>query len=149
LIELRNAIRSRRELAAIDIVRAVQTQEIRRSVATIMAMPDDLAAEVVRSDPKLLDAALAVDSACEMWGSIIYEGIADLHTVDRMCGGVVRGCWQRLRLWFADDRLRNRSPNEGEWFEWLYNMLEADPAPGKLEGAHVSYRGRTRGHGSS
>ena len=42
------------------------------------------------------------------------------------------------------ERIEMRSPNVGEWWQWLAEMLEADPDPGKAAGAHVSYRGKVR-----
>ena len=144
LAELRRGARDRRDHAAVDIVRTVQTQEVRRAVERILSLPDDVDPAVVRGDPELLDAALAVDSACEMWGSIVFEGVVDLHLLDRMVGGWVRGTWQRLRPWIESERLQNRSPNMGEWWQWLFERLEEDPAPGKAVGAHVAFRGMTR-----
>jgi hypothetical protein len=144
LIELRQALRARADVAAVDIVRSVQTQEIRRAVARVLALPNDVDPEVIRSDPTLVADALAIDSACEMWGSLVYEGIADLHMLDRMVGGWVRGTWVRLRAWVNAERVDNRSPNVAEWWEWLYDMLVASPDPGKARGAHVSYKGKLR-----
>ena len=92
----------------------------------------------------LLDAALAVDSACEMWGSLVFEGVVDHHMLDRMVGGWVRGTWTRLRRWVEAERAESRNPNVGEWWQWLYERLEADPDPGKARAAYVAYRGRGR-----
>lgn len=39
----------------------------------------------------------------------------------------------------------NRNPNVGEWWQWLYELLEADPDPSKERGAYVEYRRRSRG----
>ena len=144
MIELRQALRARAETAAVDIVRSVQTQEIRRAVARVLALPNDVEPAVVRADPTLVADALAIDSACEMWGSLVFEGIADLHMLDRMVGGWVRGTWMRLRRWVHAERVDTRSPNVAEWWEWLYDMMVASPDPGKAAGAHVSYKGRLR-----
>ena len=144
LFELRQALRSRRDLAAVDIVRTVQTQEIRRAVTRVLQLPDGVDPEVVRADPQLLEAALAIDSACEMWGSMVFEGVVDLHMLDRMVGGWVRGTWHRLNRWVEQERIDSRSPNVAEWWQWLYDMLEASPDPGKARGAHLSYRGKLR-----
>ncbi|MEX2547946.1 MAG: hypothetical protein WD830_09195, partial [Chloroflexota bacterium] len=144
IFELRQALRARRDHAAVDIVRTVQTQEIRRAGARIMALPDDVDPAIVRGDSTLLDAALAIDSACEMWGCMVYEGVVELHMLDRMVGGWVRTTWRRLRRWVEAERVDSRSPNVAEWWQWLYEMLEADPDPGKVLGAHVSFRGRLR-----
>ena len=144
LFELRQALRSRRDLAAVDIVRTVQTQEIRRAVTRVLELPDAVDPELVRADPQLMEAALAIDSACEMWGSMVFEGVVDLHMLDRMVGGWVRATWHRLNRWVEQERIDSRSPNVAEWWQWLYDMLEASPDPGKARGAHLSYRGRLR-----
>lgn len=144
LAEVRQALRARRDLAAVDIVRTIQTQEIRRAAARILALPDDVDPQVIRGDASLLEAALATDSACEMWGSMVYEGVVDLHMLDRMVGGWVRGSWRRLRRWIEAERVDKRNPNVAEWWQWLYEMLETNPDPGKAAGAHISYRGKVR-----
>ena len=144
LAQLRQAIRDRRDHAAVDIVRTVQTQEVRRAVGRVLNLPDDVDPAVIRSDPALLDAALAVDSACEMWGSMVYEGVVDHHLLDRMVGGWVRGSWRRLGRWVEAERAETRNPNVGEWWQWLYELLQRDPDPGKGSGAYVAYRGKKR-----
>jgi hypothetical protein len=143
LAELRHATRNRRDHAAVDIVRTVQTQEVRRAVNRVLKLPDDADPELIRRDPAMVDAALAVDSACEMWGSMVYEGVVDLHMLDRMVGGWVRGSWSRLRRWVEAERTDNRNPNVGEWWQWLAERLQADPDPGKAQAAHVAYRGNS------
>jgi len=145
LIQLRQALRNRRDIAAVDIVRTVQTQEVRRAVSRVFNLPMEADPASVRDDPAMLDAALAVDSACEMWGSMVFEGVVDHHMLDRMVGGWVRGTWRRLRRWVEAERADAANPNIGEWWQWLYELLESDPDPGKAEGAYTSYRGRRRG----
>lgn len=144
LIQLRQAARARRDHAAVDIVRTVQTQEVRLAVAKILQLPDDVAPEIIRNDPALLAAALAVDSACEMWGCIAYEKVVDHRMLDRMVGGWIRGTWRRLGRWVEAERIDTRNPNIGEWWQWLYDKIETDPDPGKALGAHISYRGKAR-----
>jgi hypothetical protein len=143
IAELRRVARERRDAAAVEIVRAAQTPEIIRAVGRILKLPDDADPQVIRSDPALLEAAMAVYFACEMWGSIVFEGVIDLHLLDRMVGGWVRSAWVRLRRWIAAERIDNRNPNVGEWWQWLYERFEADPEPGKAQGAHIAYRDRT------
>lgn len=145
LMELRSISRRRRDQAAVDIVRTVQTQEVRRAVERVLKLPDDADAQMIRGDPAVLQAALAVDSACEMWGCMVYEGVVEHRMLDRMVGGWVRGTWRRLRRWVESERVQNRNVNVGEWWQWLYEVLEADPDPGKQQGAHVAYRGKVRG----
>ena len=144
LVQLRQATRSRRDHAAVDIVRTVQSQEVRQAVGRILALPDDADPDQIRSDPQLLAAALTVDSACEMWGCMVFERVVDHRMLDRMVGGWVRGTWRRLRLWVESERVENRNPNVGEWWQWLYERIEADPDPGKLKGAHIAYHKTSR-----
>ena len=48
LLEFRQALHDRRDQAAVDIVRTIQTQEIRRAGARVMTLPDDVEPSVVR-----------------------------------------------------------------------------------------------------
>jgi len=140
LVEVRRAARERRDRAAVEVVRSVQTQDIQRAVGLIMNLPDDADPELIRRDPALRDASMLVYFACEMFGTFVFEGVVELHTLDRMVGGWVRSTWLRLRKWIIAERMENRNVNEGEWWQWLYERLEADPDPGKALGAHVAYR---------
>lgn len=142
LTELRRGARERRDRAAVEVVRSVQTHESFRAVGRILNLPDDADPNLVRSDPAVLDAAMLVYFDCEMLGAIVYEGVVELHTLDRMVGGWVRGTWVRLRRWVESERLEDRNANHGEWWQWLYEQLEADPDPGKALGTHVAYRGK-------
>jgi hypothetical protein len=144
ITELRRGARDRRDRAAVEVVRSVQTQETFRAVGRILNLPDDVDPQVVRRDPALLEAAMLVYFASEMLGSIVFEDVVDLHTLDRMVGGWVRGSWVRLRRWVESERVEDRNANVGEWWQWLYEQLEADPDPGKAVGTHVAYRGRRR-----
>ena len=107
-------------------------------------LPDNIAPETIRNDPVLLKAALAVDSACEMWGCMVYENVVDHRMLDRMVGGWVRGTWRRLGSWVEAERAETRNPNVGEWWQWLYERIEADPDPSKALGAHIAYRGTSK-----
>jgi hypothetical protein len=150
IVEIRRASRDRRDRAAVEVVRSAQTQDIQRAVGIIMNLPDDADPDLIRRDATLRDAAMLVYFTCEMFGTFVFEGVVELHTLDRMVGGWVRATWRRLRAWIHAERVENRNVNEGEWWEWLYERLEADPAPGKSLGANVAYRRWQRGmRGSS
>ena len=144
LFELRQVLRSRRDVVAFEVAGYYQTQETRRAMARVMTLPLDADPDLINGDLELYHAALAVDSMCEAWGSMVYEGVIDQHMLDRMAGGQVRGSWIRLRRWIQNQRDATGIVNTGEWWEWLYERLTADPDPGKAAGAHVSYRDRAR-----
>ena len=66
----------------------------------------------------------------------------DHRVLDRMVGGWVRGTWTRLRVWVESERELTNNVNIGEWWQWLYELLETDPDPGKKLGAHIAYQNR-------
>lgn len=140
--ELRTALRARRDLGAMEVIRAVESPEVRLAVGRILELPRDVDPKVINADRELLKAAQLVYWAAEMYGSIVFEGVADLQMVDRIDGGWLRATWLRLRRWVLDQRSVN--PSSAEWWEWLHDMLEAHPDPGKTSGAQAFYRGRTR-----
>ena len=144
IIELRQSSRNRKDIAAFDIVRTVQTQEVRLAIQRVFTLPENADSQLISADPKMLDAVLAVDGACEMWGAMVFENVADLHMLDRMVGGWVRQSWIRIRKWVEEERVKTGNVNIGEWWQWLYEMLQADPDPGKAEGAYIAYRGKMR-----
>lgn len=86
LLEVRQLLRARRDYAAVEVVRSVQAQEVQDAVDRILRLPKDADPEVIRSDPALSQAANLVYYAAEMFGSIVYEGVVELHTLDRMVG---------------------------------------------------------------
>lgn len=141
-VELRRGLRSRRDQAAIEVVRAVESPQIRLAVARILDLPIDCDPQVINADQAILDAAQLVFWASEMYGSIVFEGVVELQMLDRIDGGWLRSTWLRLRRWIESERVAN--PSSGEWWQWLYDMLEAHPDPGKSTSAHVFYRGRLR-----
>jgi len=143
IVELRQALRTREDFAAVDIVRAIQTQEIRKALYKVMTLPEDADPRLIYDDPEMLDAAISADSACESWGITVFEGVVPLRKFDEMAGGQIRGSWRRLHRWVEADRARLGTNSVGEWWQWLYEALEADPAPGKAAGAFASFRGQT------
>ena len=131
IAELRRAVRDRHDQAAVEVVRSVDSPEIRRAVMKILELPHNADSDLVGRDLQVRDAALLVYWACEMFGSIVYEGVVDLHTLDRMHGGWVRACWLRLRRWIEAERIKTGNANTGEWWQWLYQRLEAPPIPAR------------------
>lgn len=144
VVQLRQSNVQRRDHAAVDIIRTVQTQEVRRAVRKVLSLPESADPSLVKDDVDMLNAALAVDSACEMWGCMVFEGVVDHKMLDRMVGGWIRGSWKRLHLWIEQEREITGNVNVGEWWQWLFEVLEADPDEGKQQGAHIAYRMKAR-----
>ena len=143
LAELRRSRRERRDQAALETVRQVQAQEIHEAVSRILKEPNDVDPGIINGNPELLRAAHLVHWASEMYGSMVFEGVIDLGTLDRINGGWIRACWLRLRRWVEAERAAERRVNVAEWWQWLYERLEEDPDPSKAVGAHVYYKGKS------
>lgn len=106
----------------------------------LLALPDDADPETIRRDEALRHAVLKVDFAIEGVGVLVFERAVGLHAADHWMGGVVRTGWRKVRRYVEAERTRLGSASVGEWWQWLADRMEEDPAPGKREGAHVAFR---------
>src|SRR5262245_16632588 len=129
LAELRRGRRERRDQAAIEIIRSVQQQQIHEAASKILKLPNDADPELIHGDPELQNAATLVHFAAEMFGSLVFEGVVELHVLDRMNGGWLRDCWHRHSLWVDAERVAEGRVNVAEWWQWLVERLDADPDP--------------------
>ena len=143
-LQVNHARGQRRQEALNVIIRAMQTSEITRPARLLMELPIEAPAERIEADPALKEAASSVIVFLEGSGMMVHSRTVDLHDLDRAMGGVARGLWRRLRPYVEARREKEQDPNFGEWFQWLVERMEEDPAPGKADGAHVSYRGWRR-----
>ena len=135
-----NIRRQRRAEVALTLINNLWPPElVARTARRLFALPEDATAEQVDALGAEAEQALLV--ACityEHLGYLVYQRIIPLRTVDEVVGGTARLAWQRLRKWV--ERVREESgPSSFEWFQWLYEQLEAHPVR-KGAGAHVVHR---------
>lgn len=140
VLQVRHAREERRHAAAAQVIHNMQAQEVARPTRAIMNLPADIAAERIVNDVELRATADQAILFYEGWGVMVHSRLVDLHAIDRAGGGAVRGSWRRLRPYIEWHRKTNNDPSFGEWFQWLAEQMERDPAPGKAEGAHVAFR---------
>ncbi len=125
--------------AAVELVHTIQTAEFARSLQLVLELPEDADARRVLEDPAMLAAAYVVSHGIESLGVLVYHRLLPLHLVDHLIGGSVRAAWRRLHGYF-EDRRTAVGVMLGEWFQWLAERLEEQPAPGKALGAAAAYR---------
>ena len=135
-----NIRRQRRAEIALTLINNLWPPElVARTARRVFALPEDASAEQI--DALGADAEQALLVACityEQLGYLVYQRIIPLRTVDELVGGTARLAWRRLQRWI--ERIREQSsPSSFEWFQWLYEQLEAHPLPTKAP-AHVAYR---------
>jgi hypothetical protein len=140
LAEIRRARQVRTDLAAVNIFTSLlQTKNI-GVVSMLLQVPENASAEFFTKDPELINQSMQVSLQIESWGFLVFKGNIDLRTLDYMVGGVVRKLWNRLHNLIFFLRQSNNDPSVGEWFQWLAEHLESDPAPRKAEGAYEAFR---------
>lgn len=144
VVQVRLQAAQRRDLATAEVLSAMLTPEFLSAIDMLLELPDDAAPAAFRDDPALRRALLQVDFTFETAGAMVHARTLPLHEVDRLIGGVVRETWRKARRYVVEERERRSSPTRAEWWQWLVERMEEDPAPGKREGAHVAFRGWRR-----
>jgi len=66
--------------------------------------------------------------------------VVEIATLLAIVTGFAFGIAQMRLAYRQRQRREQNVPNMAEWFQWLAERLEAHPAPGKEEGAHISQR---------
>lgn len=141
VVQSRIMAAQRRELAVFEPLRQMLAPSFVAALDMISQLPDDAPAEEIARDPQMRQAIVQAYFVFEMAGMMVHDRILPLHDADRMFGGMLRTSWRKVRRYSEWERERLGSPSVAEWFQWLYERMEADPAPGKHEGAHVAFRG--------
>ena len=133
-----NIRRQRRDETALTLIRTTVPPE--QFGTTVLTLPDDATLEQIRALGP--EAQRSIITACvnyENLGYLVYLRMIPLRLVDELIGGLIRQAWRKLRVWVAHTRSLG-NPNSFEWFEWLYDRLEAHHAPTKRPPASVLYR---------
>ncbi len=139
VVQVGHAQRKRRDLAAIEATHSFLSPEFREAVRHILSLPLPLDADAVRSNPRLAIDAEVVIYAGEVFGVMVFERSLELHTLDRLAGGFLRGTWRRLQPYVAAER-QVRGLHFAEWYQWLVERMEEFPVPGKKVGAYEAHR---------
>src|SRR5438093_13478823 len=118
---------SRRDETALTLIRTTIPPE--QFGTTVIALPDDATPEQIRALGPDVERSIII--ACvnyENLGYLVYLRMIPLRLVDELIGGLIRQAWRKLRVWVAHARALG-NPSSFEWFEWLYDRLEAHHAP--------------------
>ena len=137
IVQFRQVESQRRQAATQHYHAAFANPEVIDAVQRLLKLPDD-APEMIASDSKLHQEVIHLMVVMESVGALVYNRAADLHDVDRTMGGFTRGVWRKIRRHVEAERVD--WPSYGEWWQWLVERMDEDPAPGKREGAHIAFR---------
>lgn len=139
LAQMRQFARQRIDAVAMQLLGSMLTPEFLVAYDRVIMLEDDTPAATIRDDEALRHAVLHLDFAFEEAGAMVFERILPLHFVDRQLGGMARATWRKSRVFVMAERA-HANASSGEWWQWLVERMEEDPAPGKREGAHVAFR---------
>ncbi len=124
IIQLRQLRQQRRELAAVELIRAWQTPEFGRALKTLQLLPDHADADRLNdNDAELEDMAFVVGMFFEGVGVMVHRGLIPLEIVNDLMGGVTRVVWTKVSVWVEEWR-EKRNPRAYEWWEWLNQRLD-------------------------
>ncbi len=139
VLTLRQWHRTRYLTAAAELVHTIQTPEFTRCIARVMELPEPAEPAAVLADATLVTAVHAVAHVFESLGVLVFHRLLPLHLVDHLLGGYLRASWRRLGPYVVSRRA-TLGAMFGEWFQWLAERMEENPAPGKELGAPVAHR---------
>lgn len=135
----RQSRRARALTAAVQLVQTIQPPEFARSIQLIIQLPENADPKLVLGNPEVVTAAYVVSHVFESLAVLVFYRLLPLHLVDHLIGGYVRVSWNRLRP-YVENRRALLGATFGEWFQWLDERMEENPAPGKVLGAATTYR---------
>jgi hypothetical protein len=125
--------------AAAELVHTLLTPDFTRAIARIVDLPEGAEPGAVASRPGMPEDVIVVSHVFESLGVLVFHRLLPLHLVDHLVGGYVRASWKRAGPYIVHRRAAIGIAF-GEWFQWLAERMNEDPAPGKSDGAHAFHR---------
>lgn len=125
LLQMRQIRQQRRELAAIELFRFFGNARFSAAYRSIMYLPVDADAEMIRAGKgKLDDAAMLISATMENIGVMTYQRIVPFAVVNALIGSSAIQLWKRLKPWAETLREDLDDPFAFEWFQWLSEQLD-------------------------
>lgn len=140
LIQVVHLRRDRHDRAALELVHAMLSPDYVRSIMVVHDLPAGATVADITSRPEILNAAIAIGLTFETLGYAVFRRVVPLSMADEVLGGAIRVSWNRLRPYVDESRARSGSDKAWEWFQWLCERLEAQPASAARAGAQIAHR---------
>ena len=126
-LQVRQTNEERKEQAAIELVRSMQSVEWTSSVGPISRLPIGGSVELTKSQE---EAATTLALRIEAMGYLVYRRTVPLDLVDDLVGGMSRTAWDRLGPWVEAYRRNSGNDKAFEWVQGLAERLaERDVSP--------------------
>ncbi len=127
----------RRDLAAIEIVRSLQSREFVEAFRLLSRVPDGVSLKVLREmGREYEDAAIMIGAMGETSGFMVYRGVASFPVFREQASGLTLAMWRKLHVWVEDVRKEQSYDRWVEWWQWLVDRLaEHEEGTGATEPA--------------
>jgi len=137
-LQVRYASRNRKEQAAVELIRSMQSAEWMSAVGPVSRLPIPGVGHLARDQEAI---ATTIALRLETVGYLVYRRAVPLDVVDDLVGGITRTAWTRLSPWVMQGRQDSGNQKSYEWFQWLSERLaERGPMPNPAYLAHSDWR---------
>ena len=136
--QIRQFRQQRRDVAAIEIVRSLQSREFIEAFRLLSEVPDGVSLKALREmGQEYADAAIMIGAMGETSGFMVYRGVASFGVFREQASGLTLAMWKKLRVWVEDVREEQSYDRWVEWWQWLVDRLREDEvSSGKTEPAY-------------
>lgn len=141
VLEIRRSQRQRREIAAVELVRVVQSEQVASAFRLGLDVPVGASvAEVNALGDEHAQAVITICNTYENLGLLVFRGVVPYDLVRDLTGNVCVHYWNRLRSWTEELRRDVGEPAIFEWCQWLSERLASDPKLVKVAPAYELHR---------
>ncbi|MEE8521838.1 MAG: hypothetical protein V3S83_10800, partial [Gemmatimonadota bacterium] len=135
--QIRQYREQRRDVAAIEIVRSLQSREFIQAFGLLSQVPDGVSLKALREmGQEYEDAATMIGAMGEASGFMVYRGVASFAVFREQSGGLTLAMWKKLSVWVEDVREEKSYDRWVEWWQWLVDRLrEYEESSGATEPA--------------
>jgi hypothetical protein len=124
IIQVRQYRQQRRDTAAVELMRTIQSQQWTSALLLLGDVPDGIAAPDLHAMSNEYEkAAFTIVAIYETIGFLVYREIAPFHLVQELTGGTVVVMWRKLMAWAIEMRDERKHDRFAEWFQWLAERL--------------------------
>lgn len=134
VLQIRDFRHQRREAAAFEALRALQSDGYANAVSRIWILAPGARARDVATDPATLDAAILIANVCNAMGYMVERGYIEMEIADEMAGSAVVVAWARLERWVLAARRQSGAQDTYSWFEKLAKAIGARRGPAYMAG---------------
>lgn len=125
IIQVRNFNRQRKDLAAVEVMRSVQTRDFTDSLINLSKVKQGTGRkELNRMFPGIETEILAIATKFETLGFLVFRKVVPIAFVEELVGGVCIRYWDKLEVYVRDFRKQEGQPIFLEWFEWLAHQFK-------------------------